>query len=168
MKPAWDKLMKEYDGHASVLIADVDCTAAGKSLCDVSGVQGFPTIKYGDPNNMEDYQGGRDFDGLSKFAKENLGPRCGPDNLDLCDADKKKQIEEFMAMPIADLKAKVQEGDDAMAGAEKDLEELLKSLQKQYEEGQKAKDKKKEEIKASGLGLAKSVQAHRKRVKNEL
>eukprot|EP00931_Biecheleriopsis_adriatica_P094227 TRINITY_DN678_c1_g1_i8.p1 TRINITY_DN678_c1_g1~~TRINITY_DN678_c1_g1_i8.p1 ORF type:complete len:169 (+),score=71.83 TRINITY_DN678_c1_g1_i8:194-700(+) len=168
MKPDWDKLMKEYDGHESILIADVDCTAAGKSLCDVSGVQGFPTIKYGDPNNMEKYQGGRDFDALSKFAKENLGPSCGPDHLDLCDAAKKKQIEEFMAMPIADLKAKIKESEDQEAAAEKELEELLKSLQKQYEEGQKAKDKKKEEIKASGLGLAKSVQAHRKRVKNEL
>jgi len=32
MKPAWDKLMKEYKGHASALVADVDCTAAGKPL----------------------------------------------------------------------------------------------------------------------------------------
>jgi hypothetical protein len=168
MKPAWDKLMKEYEGHASVLIADVDCTAAGKSLCDASGVSGFPTIKYGDPNAMEDYKGGRDADALTKFAKESLGPSCGPDNLDLCDDVKKKQIEEFLAMPIADLKAKVAEKDEESAKVEKDLEELLKSLQKQYEEGQKAKDKKKEEIKESGLGLMKSVQAYRKRVKNEL
>lgn len=29
------------------MIADVDCTAEGKSLCDEQGVQGFPTIKYG-------------------------------------------------------------------------------------------------------------------------
>jgi len=168
MKPAWDKLMKEYSSSESITIADVDCTAAGKSKCDEVGVQGFPTIKYGDPNNLEDYEGGRDFDSLSKFAKENLGPRCGPDNLDLCDADKKKQIEEFMKMPIADLKAKIQEKDDAMAAAEKELEELLKSLQEQYEEGQKAKDKKKEEIKEAGLGLMKSVQAHRKKTKSEL
>lgn len=24
MKPAWDKLMKQYDGHASILVADVE------------------------------------------------------------------------------------------------------------------------------------------------
>lgn len=24
MKPAWDKLMKQYDGHASILVGDVD------------------------------------------------------------------------------------------------------------------------------------------------
>eukprot|EP00441_Pelagodinium_beii_P038092 CAMPEP_0197650618 /NCGR_PEP_ID=MMETSP1338-20131121/31050_1 /TAXON_ID=43686 ORGANISM="Pelagodinium beii, Strain RCC1491" /NCGR_SAMPLE_ID=MMETSP1338 /ASSEMBLY_ACC=CAM_ASM_000754 /LENGTH=168 /DNA_ID=CAMNT_0043225057 /DNA_START=32 /DNA_END=538 /DNA_ORIENTATION=+ len=168
MKPAWDKLMTEFDGHASALVVDVDCTAAGKSLCDEVGVKGFPTIKYGDPNNMEDYKGGRDFDALSKFAKENLGPKCGPDNLDLCDDAKKKQIEEFMALPIADLKAKITEQDDASAKADSDLETLLKSLQKQYEEATKAKDKKKEDIKEAGLGLMKSVIAYRKNVKNEL
>jgi len=168
MKPAWDKLMSEYAGHGTTVVADVDCTAAGKSLCDVSGVQGFPTIKYGDPNNLEDYKGGRDFDALSKFAKENLGPSCSPDHLDLCDAAKKKQIEEFMALPIDDLKAKVTEQEEAMATAEKDLEELLKSLKKQYEEATKAKDATKDAIKEAGLGLMKSVQAYRKKSKSEL
>jgi len=47
MKPAWDKLMGEYKDHASALVADVDCTAEGKPLCDSNGVQGFPTIKWG-------------------------------------------------------------------------------------------------------------------------
>lgn len=26
MKPAWDQLAGEYDGHATVFIGDVDCT----------------------------------------------------------------------------------------------------------------------------------------------
>lgn len=34
MKPDWDKLMNEYENHESVLVGEVDCTAAGKSLCD--------------------------------------------------------------------------------------------------------------------------------------
>eukprot|EP00440_Ansanella_granifera_P045891 gb/GFBE01049708.1/.p1 GENE.gb/GFBE01049708.1/~~gb/GFBE01049708.1/.p1 ORF type:complete len:169 (+),score=77.58 gb/GFBE01049708.1/:1-507(+) len=168
MKPAWDKLMKEYEDHKEILIADVDCTAEGKSLCDVCGVQGFPTIKYGDPNNLEQYQGGRDFDALSKFAKSNLGPSCSPDHLDLCDAAKKKQIEEFMALPIDDLKAKVKEQEDALEAADKELEQMLKSLQKQYEEATKAKDAKKDAIKEAGLGLMKSVAAYRKKEKGEL
>merc|ERR1711865_1142264 len=62
--------MTEFDGHASALVGDVDCTAAGKPLCDSNGVRGFPTIKFGDPSNLEDYKGGRDFDALSKFASE--------------------------------------------------------------------------------------------------
>lgn len=60
MKPAWDKLMKKWNSSkraATSLVADVDCTAAGKPLCDQAGVQGFPTIKWGDPNNLEKYEG---------------------------------------------------------------------------------------------------------------
>jgi hypothetical protein len=26
MKPAWDQLAAEYDGHATVVVGDVDCT----------------------------------------------------------------------------------------------------------------------------------------------
>jgi len=168
MKPDWDKLMKEYKDHASVLIADVDCTASGKTLCEQVGVQGYPTIKYGDPNNLEDYEGGRDLKALQAFAKESLGPTCGPANLDLCDATKKKQVDEFMAMSITDLKNSIKEKDDEMSAADKELEELLKSLQSQYEAGNKKKDATKKSIKESGLGLMKSVLAHRKTEKGEL
>lgn len=160
--------MKEYADHASILIADVDCTAAGKDLCETVGVEGFPTIKYGDPNSLEDYEGGRDFDDLQKFAKESLGPRCGPANLDLCDAANKKKIEDFLAMPAADLTKAIEEKEAEMKKADTDLEELLKSLQSQYEEGTKKKDEVKKAIKEGGLGLMKSVMAHRKTEKNEL
>lgn len=30
----WDKLSKEFEGSSSVVIADVDCTAGGKSKCE--------------------------------------------------------------------------------------------------------------------------------------
>ena len=51
---------------------------ASNLLCQVDdvGVEGFPTIKFGDPANLEDYEGEREFDDLAKFAKDNLGPRC--------------------------------------------------------------------------------------------
>merc|ERR1712060_120554 len=128
---------------------------------------GYPTIKYGDPNNLEDYEGGRDLKALQTFAKENLGPTCGPANLDLCD-DKKAQVNKFMAMSASDLKAAIKAKDDEMAAAEKELEELLKSLQAQYEAATKKKDATKKEIKESGLGLMKSVLAHQKSAKSEL
>merc|ERR1711924_170527 len=75
MKPAWDQLMDEFSSSTTSLIADVDCTADGKPLCETHGVQGFPTIKHGDPADLQDYSGGRDFDSLKKFAEENLGPQ---------------------------------------------------------------------------------------------
>mmetsp|Transcript_118334 Transcript_118334/g.232332 ORF Transcript_118334/g.232332 Transcript_118334/m.232332 type:complete len:218 (+) Transcript_118334:102-755(+) len=168
MKPDWDKLMEQYADHPSILVADVDCTGEGKSKCDEVGVQGFPTLKSGDPNNLDDYEGGRDFDSLSNFAKENLGPRCGPANPELCDKEQKATLDKYMAMSVADLAKAIEEKDAEMAKAEKDLEELLKSLQNQYEEGQKKRDDTKKNIKESGLGMMKSVQAHKKTQKSEL
>jgi len=151
--------MGAYDGHATALVADVDCTAEGKPLCDSNGVKGFPTIKYGDPSALEDYKGGRDFDALKKFADENLKPMCSPTNIDLCDDDKKKQIEELQAMSAADLDAKIKESEKKMEDAEKTFENEVKKLQSTYEQLQKDKEATMIEIKNSGLGLMKAVKA---------
>lgn len=162
MKPAWDKLMAEFKDSKTALVADVDCTAGGKELCNTVGVRGYPTIKYGDPNNLEDYKGGRDFDALKKFAEANLGPTCGPANLDLCDADKKAQIEKFSKMSASELEAAIKEKTDAMEKVEKDFKDFVEGLQKQYTEASEKKEKDVEEVKNSGLGLMKSVAAHKK------
>merc|ERR1719375_1461980 len=108
MKPAWDKLIKKYAGSASALVADVDCTAEGKPLCEEHGVKGFPSIKWGDPSALEDYEGGRDYDALKAFAKENLKPVCSPANIDLCDEAKKKEIAKFEAMSADDLAKEIE------------------------------------------------------------
>mmetsp|Transcript_61877 Transcript_61877/g.162540 ORF Transcript_61877/g.162540 Transcript_61877/m.162540 type:complete len:168 (-) Transcript_61877:304-807(-) len=162
MKPDWDKLTAEFKDSKTVLIADVDCTAGGKALCEQHGVKGYPTIKFGDPNNLEDYKGGRKLADLISHASENLGPTCGPENPDLCSADKKKQLDEFMVMSGADLKAKIDEQEKAMAQTDIDMQELTKSLQSRHEASQKARDEKKAAIKEAGLGLMKSVYAHKK------
>jgi hypothetical protein len=162
MKPAWDKLVADFEGSKTALVADVDCTAAGKPLCDSNGVQGFPTIKWGDPNALEDYQGGRDYDALKKFADENLKPVCGPSNLDLCDDEKKKEIEELMALSAEDLDSKITEGEGKIEAAEKLFKDELEKLQKNYEKLMKDKEATIAEVKASGLGLLKSVKAAKK------
>merc|ERR1712014_261476 len=92
-----DKLAAEYKDSSTIVIADVDCTAGGKSKCEEVGVRGYPSIKYGDPDDLQDYQGGRDFDSLKKFA-DGLGPLCSPANLDLCDEEKKAKIKEYKKM----------------------------------------------------------------------
>ena len=162
MKPAWDRLMGDFEGKADALVADVDCTAEGKPLCDSNGVQGFPTIKWGDAAALEDYQGGRDYDALKKFADENLKPVCGPSNLDLCDDEKKKEIEELMALSAEDLDGKITEGEGKIEAAEKLFKDELEKLQKNYEKLTKDKEATIAEVKASGLGLLKSVKAAKK------
>jgi len=159
MKPAWDKLMKEYAGSATALIGDADCTADGKALCETIGVEGFPTIKWGDAGDLQAYEGGRDFDALSTFAKENLKPQCSPSNIDLCDADKKKEIETLQKMSSADLEAKIEEKEKLQKDAGEHFDAAVKELQATYEKLQKTKDDTIAEVKASGLGLMKAVKA---------
>jgi len=168
MKPAWDKLMDAFADSKTALVGDVDCTAAGKPLCDSNGVQGFPTIKWGDPSALEDYQGGRDFDGLKKFADENLKPMCSPSNIDLCDDDKKAEIKKFQDMSDDDLDAAIKEKEGENTKAEDDFKKFVEGLQKQYEDGMKKKDDAIAAVKASGLGLMKAVKAAKKAGKDEL
>jgi protein disulfide-isomerase-like protein len=159
LAPAWKELMEAFEDHDTALVAHVDCTAGGKPLCDSNGVRGFPTLKYGDPNNLEDYEGGRTFDDLKTFSEENLKPTCGPSNMDLCDADAKAEIEALQALSAEELDAKIAEKTDELESAEKTFKDAVEKLQKEYEALSKAKDAAIEEVKASGLGLMKSVQA---------
>merc|ERR1712003_155444 len=144
-----------------------DCTAAGKAKCEEVGVRGYPTIKYGDPDDLQDYKGGRSFADLKKFA-EGLGPQCGPANLDLCDADKKAKIEEFSKLSVEDRDERIKDKEAEIEKAETDFKTFVEGLQKQYQEASDKKDKDVEAIKAGGLGLLKSVHAFEKKQKSEL
>jgi len=167
MKPDWDKLASAFKGSSSVVIADVDCTAGGKSLCDEIGVRGYPTIKQGDPGDLQDYKGGRDFAALKKFA-DGLGPTCSPASIDLCDDAKKAQIKEFTALGDDKRAAMIKEKTAESEKLEADFKEFVDGLQKSYKEASDKKDKDLEELKNSGLGLLKAVQAHEKKTKSEL
>mmetsp|Transcript_67201 Transcript_67201/g.185769 ORF Transcript_67201/g.185769 Transcript_67201/m.185769 type:complete len:170 (+) Transcript_67201:52-561(+) len=169
MKPDWDKLMDAFADSPSALIADVDCTTEGKALCDANGIRGYPTIKWGDPSALEDYKGGRDLDSLKKFAEENLKPICSPSNIDLCDAEKKAEIEKFMAMSADDLDAAIADKEKKMEEAEEAFKTGVSELQEKYQSLMTAKDETLEEIKNSGLGLMKAVKASKgKASKDEL
>jgi len=158
--------MGEYKDHSSILIADVDCTAAGKPLCDANGVKGYPTIKFGDPSALEDYKGGRDAKALSAFAKT-LKPSCSPANLDLCDDEKKAEIAAIQAMSSADLDAAIAEKEVLLEDAEKTFKSEVEKLQKKYESLQEEKEAAVAAVKDSGLGLMKAVKAAGKKDKKE-
>jgi len=166
MKPDWDKLMKNWnkgDRLKTSLIADVDCTDAGKALCEQVGVKGFPTIKWGEAGNLEDYSGERKYDDLKKFAKANLKPRCSPGNIDLCDDEKKAEIAAFQALPAEDLTAKIEEKKAAIKAAEDTFSESVKKLQEEHEQLKKDKESAIADVKKGGLGLMQAVQAHSKK-----
>jgi len=168
MKPDWDKLIAEYADSKTAGVFDVDCTTGGKALCEQHGVRGYPTIKWGDPSDLQDYKGGRTLQALQDFAKENLKAQCSPGNLDLCDADKRADIDKFMAMSDADLDAEIKAKKDEQTKLEETFKDEVKQLQSKYEQLQKDKEEGLKKVKESGLGLMQSVMAHKKKTKSEL
>jgi len=164
MKPDWDKLMDAFADSKTALVADVDCTEAGKELCSEQGVKGYPTIKWGDPSNLEDYKGARDYPSLEKFAAD-LKPTCSPANIDLCDADKKAEIEKFLNMDQDELSKLIAESDKKVEEVEKNFKESVEALQKQYQDLMTNKETVQEEIKNAGLGLMKACKSHAAKTK---
>jgi len=158
MKPDWDKLMKQYQGNTKTLVGDVDCTAAGKPLCDSNGVKGFPTIKYGDPAALEAYEGGRDFAALSTFAA-GLKPTCSIANMDLCDEDQKVEMNKLLALSMDELDTRIAAADKKAADAEATFASELEILQANYKKISAEKDATLAEVKASGVGTLKAVRA---------
>jgi len=147
MKPDWDSLGSDYADSKTVVIGDVDCTAAGKPLCDKYGVRGYPTIKFFNPPDEEgeDYKGGRDLPALKKFVESDLGPGCSADTKENCSAEQLKELETYMAMPADERSTKLTTMKEALKKAEDDHNELLKSLQAQFKESQDALEKLKED-----------------------
>ena len=167
MKPAWDGLMEEYSGSESVLIADVDCIGGGKPLCDEAGVQGFPTIKYGDPDNLEAYKGGRDLNTLQVFASE-LKPGCDVATLENCDKDQQETISHKLALSEEDLNGQISTYEETLKEIEETFKVEVGKLQSTYEglNGKKSADIA-ELTRDSDISLTKSVLKH-KQSKTEL
>jgi len=159
--------MEDFAGHPDALVGDVDCTAEGKPLCDENDVKGFPTLMWGEPGSLEKYEGGRSYDELKEHASENLGPQCSPAHIELCNDEKTAAINALMSMPMEDLATKVVGGKGKIKRAEAKLEKKQKRIQTRWEAAQKERDDAVNGVMATGLGLQKSVLAHRRMLRAE-
>ena len=168
MKPAWDELMTLYDGSENILVADVDCINSGKDLCSEVGVQGFPSIKHGDPAHLKDYKGGRDANSLQKFASE-LKPSCNIISMLNCDKDQISSINEFKEKTEGELEQMVDDEEKERTDAEKLFQDKVKKLQSQY--NQLNEEKEKSILETAGkynIGMVKGVLNYKKKTKVEL
>jgi len=148
VEPPWLRLMKTFENRAAELVADVDCAGAGKDLCVKMGVTHiYPTIKWGDPKNpenLEEYMEGFEYDDLLTFAGKNIGPICGPKHMDLCDADETAKIEAMRALGAEKLEAKINKIQEKINAVElsfqKKYEKLYEGYEKEYAEVEKDRD----------------------------
>mmetsp|Transcript_38272 Transcript_38272/g.46718 ORF Transcript_38272/g.46718 Transcript_38272/m.46718 type:complete len:145 (-) Transcript_38272:299-733(-) len=141
MAEDWHKVGDDYAG-SSVLIGDVDCTADGKDLCTKYEVRGYPTIKFFKDGDTEgkDYQGGRSYDALKKFAEDELEPKCFVEDPTACNDKEKAYIEKMKAKSPDDRAAQVKRlegmnGDSMKAELRQWLVQRLRIL-KQFETGE--------------------------------
>merc|ERR1712054_681075 len=164
-----DSLGAEYKDSKTWVIADVDCTAAGKPLCDKYGVRGYPTIKYFNPPDEEgeDYKGGRDLASLKKFASTELGPGCSVDAMENCDDKQKAELEKYIAMPAEERASKLEELKKMMSEADDAHQALLKELQATFKESQEKLEKLKEDS-APQIKLLKAATPSAKAGKDEV
>ena len=138
MKPDWDKLAEEYAGSTNVLIADVDCTQAGKSLCDKHGVQGYPTIKTFGPGDDEGekYEGDRSLDAFKKHAAS-LGPTCGLEHKEMCSPQQLVDLEKFAAMSTERRNGRLVKLQNALKVQQREHDQLEVELKQRFEASKK-------------------------------
>lgn len=161
MKPAWDDLMDEWKDSKDGLVADVDCTAAGKELCETHGVGGYPTLKWGDPADLQDYEGGRELADLQEFASENLGPTCTVENQEPCSEADKKLIEKYMKMKGYDIEEIIEKKEKLIKNQEDKYDKAKRDFERKIKDAETDKDKKIKKIKKSGLSIMRKVLAHK-------
>jgi hypothetical protein len=138
------------NGHDYALIADVDCTAdQSKPLCDREDILGFPALQYGDQFALENYDGPRSYQDLLVFATQVLKPICSPDNVDACDAEKKKMIQRYQSMSKEEIKEEIQKEKDKIKATRKSFDKQIERLSKEYERIMEEKSKKIAEVQSS-------------------
>lgn len=72
LQPVWDDLT-DYMKNKDIEVMDIKCELdENKDLCNRYQIDGFPTIKLIVGNNIEDYNGDRSLEGLTKFIDDSI------------------------------------------------------------------------------------------------
>lgn len=106
--PAWDLLTADYQDSEAILVAAVDCSAGGRSLCAQVGIDSYPTFKYknGDEDELKEYEIHRKptYKQLKAFVNRQFG--CGPSSPETCTGNQKALLDQLMSMDREDLSAR--------------------------------------------------------------
>jgi hypothetical protein len=105
-------------------------------------VKGYPTVKYYQEDEGTDYKGGRDFPTMETFVKETLAkPICNSANKGACSAEDLVELEKWEKVTPAERKAETDRIEEEVKKIEKTHEDILASLQKQYETSKEETEK---------------------------
>ena len=141
MAPAWEKMQAEWENHPTALVAEIDCTNTEENekwCSEVMNIQGFPTIRYGDGSMnglfLEDFHGDRDYESLSKFAKETISsPICSPGNMNACDSETRKRLQNYWKMSVSKLDEEIKQKEKMIDETETTFSYQFQKMQEQYD-----------------------------------
>tara|TARA_B110000008_G_C16958760_1_gene559287 strand:+ start:1133 stop:1762 length:630 start_codon:yes stop_codon:yes gene_type:complete len=144
LKPDWDRLGEDADD--TVIIADVDCTADGKPLCEKYDIKGFPTLKSFWGKSSEDYKGGRSYNDLIQYAN-NLKIPCNIKNKNACTKEETEELEKLLKLSDEKRRETFEKIKKDIKIEEENHDNLLKKLQEKFETSKNNLEKLKEEHK---------------------
>lgn len=159
LEPIWEKLEAHYRGHSVKLVVNVDCSGDDShDLCNMEHVHSYPTLKYGDPMELQVYQGKRDYDSLMAFADKELKPVCSPLRIGYCDEEKKAEIHKYQKLTEEELEEAIQKKEYELYLLDDAFGDFVRTLQHERHEASEKLERGKQEIyKNEGLALMKEV-----------
>jgi len=166
MEPAWAELAEIYEGSATAVIGEVDCRGPGEDLCIKLNIDDdFPTLMYGDPENLKHYTGSFEYYALVAFAGVNIEAICGPANVNLCSAEDKKKIDSMLAQGIETLREKIDNVESVIhttqSKFEDEIEKLYEDIEGKYNKLLLAKEHALDELRdKNDIGLMRTVLDH--------
>merc|ERR1712023_51478 len=105
------------------------------------GVAKYPTLMFGDPEDLEKYEGEMFYEELLQFAQANLGPKCSPQVQDLCTVEEREQMSSIMEMSDEDLELGIQDSEQQIADTKDQFDGEANVLQVEYDKLQDAVQK---------------------------
>ena len=102
----------------------MDCTSeGGLPLCIREEVKAYPTLKWGDPADLQLYEYDRTSEAFLDFTNLVMKPTCSVSFLHLCDREKRLEVLPYKMMPADDLKKTFLEELSSAGSEGEDLEE---------------------------------------------
>jgi len=161
MAKDWKRLAELWDESDVGLVAEVDCTdnarEGGNILCNHFGIESFPTLKYGDPSDLDEYIGQRSLQELSTFAEEHLVPLCSPTHLKLCDDKALSYMKNYLDLSIEELHKLIRLEEEKLKESKEKFDATVEELTKEYEVAEEEKRLTIKEVSNGDLYLMKQI-----------
>jgi len=97
------KVAATFDDKDFALFAIVDCVKDAKEFCHHENIQETPEIKVGPSEDLEEFEGGHDYDSMKAFADAYIKPYCSHDSKKYCNKKELTAVEKYEKLTTQEL-----------------------------------------------------------------